>query len=194
MLHLEKWCVNLPIYDDGRATDAVARAAAAIAGARSRGDSVIHVKVAFRRGGGDISARNPLYSRLSPTLGFYEDDPGTEFHDAVQPQAGDVVVVNLRVSAFAGSDLQLVLRSLNVTHLVVCGVGTGGAVLSTVREAADLDYELAIFSDACADSDDEIHNFLLEKILPKQGLVKTVDEWIVDPAYSHDRVQRKKGV
>ena len=73
----------------------------------------------------------------------------------------------MRASAFAGSDLQLVLRSLNVTHLVVCGVGTGGAVLSTVREAADLDYELAILSDACADSDDEIHNFLLEKIPPQ---------------------------
>jgi nicotinamidase-related amidase len=44
------------------------------------------------------------------------------------------------VSAFSGSDLDVLLRGLDADTLVLSGIATSGVVLSTLRQAADLDY------------------------------------------------------
>ena len=49
--------------------------------------------------------------------------------------------------------------------------------MSTLREAFDKDYQLAVLSDGCADSDEEVHQVLINKIFPKQAEVMTVDDW-----------------
>jgi nicotinamidase-related amidase len=67
-------------------------------------------------------------------------------------------VVKKRVSAFSGSDLEVLLRSLDVTHLVLTGIATSGVVLSTLREAADKDYRLTVLSDGCLDGDEEVQS------------------------------------
>jgi nicotinamidase-related amidase len=64
-----------------------------------------------------------------------------------------------------------------VTRLVLTGIATSGVVLSTLREAADRDYELTVLADGCADADDEVHRVLIEKVFPRQALVMTVEEW-----------------
>jgi nicotinamidase-related amidase len=51
-------------------------------------------------------------------------------------------------------------------------------VLSTLPQAADLDYRLTVLSDACADADPEVHRVLTEKVFPRQALVTDTDEWI----------------
>jgi len=43
-----------------------------------------------------------------------------------------------------------------VTRLVLTGIATSGVVLSTLREAADRDYELTVLADGCADADQEV--------------------------------------
>lgn len=88
-----------------------------------------------------------------------------------------MTVVKKRVSAFAGSDLEIMLRAYGIRHMVLSGIATGGVVLSTVREAADKDYQLTVLSDCCADMDAEIHQVLIGKIFPRQAEVLTVDEW-----------------
>jgi nicotinamidase-related amidase len=50
-------------------------------------------------------------------------------------------------------------------------------VLSTLRQAADLDYGLVVLSDGCLDADPEVHRVLTEKIFPRQAEVVTVAEW-----------------
>jgi nicotinamidase-related amidase len=107
-----------------------------------------------------------------------DDDPATQIHDALAPQPSDVVVTKRRVSAFAGSDLDLVLRSLDVRALVLTGIATSGVVLSTLRQAADLDFDLTVLRDGCADADPEVHRVLLDKVFPRQAAVLGADEWI----------------
>jgi nicotinamidase-related amidase len=87
------------------------------------------------------------------------------------------VITKKRVSAFAGSDLDLVLRSGGIEHLVLTGVATSGVVLSTLRQAADLDFRITVLADGCADSDEEVHRVLTEKVFPRQAEVLTIDEW-----------------
>jgi nicotinamidase-related amidase len=72
----------------------------------------------------------------------------------------------------------MVLRAQRVDHLVLTGVSTSGVVLSTLRQAADLDFRVTVLSDGCADGDDEVHRVLTQKIFPRQGDVMRIDEWI----------------
>jgi nicotinamidase-related amidase len=89
----------------------------------------------------------------------------------------DVVVTRRRLSAFAGSDLEIILRAKNRDHLVLSGISTSGVVLSTVREAVDKDYRLTVLSDLCADRDEEVHRILTEKVFPRHADVLSSTEW-----------------
>jgi nicotinamidase-related amidase len=90
----------------------------------------------------------------------------------------DVVVTRRRVGAFAGSDLEIILRTKNVDHLVLTGLSTSGVVLSTLREAVDKDYVLTVLSDLCADRDEEVHHVLTEKVFPRHADVLSSTEWL----------------
>ena len=87
------------------------------------------------------------------------------------------MVTKRRVSAFAGSDLDVLLRGLGAGTLVLSGIATSGVVLSTLRQAADLDYRLVVLADACLDADPEVHRVLTGKVFPRHADVLTVAEW-----------------
>jgi len=100
-----------------------------------------------------------------------------EIHPDIAPQPGDCVVTKRRVSAFSGSDLDVVLRAQAITHLALCGIATSGVVLSTLREAADKDFQLTVLADCCADGDEEVQRVLLTKVFPRQAEVLTAAAW-----------------
>jgi len=153
------------------------RISQAAAAARARGVRVIFVKVGFRAGYPEISPRSQTFSRIAELGGFVEGS-SSEIHPAVAPAPGDVVVTKRRVSAFAGSDLDVVLRAGGIDALVLSGIATSGVVLSTLRQAADLDFSLTVLADACVDADEEVHRVLCEKVFPRQASVLTVEEWV----------------
>ena len=90
----------------------------------------------------------------------------------------DVVVTRRRLSAFTGSDLEILLRAKEIDHLVLTGISTSGVVLSTVREAVDKDYILTVVSDLCADRDEEVHRVLTEKVFPRHADVLSSTDWL----------------
>jgi nicotinamidase-related amidase len=156
--------------------DYLPRLARAVDGARDAGIPVLYVVIGFRAGHPETTDRNKAFGALPPGA-FTPDDPGAAVHPDVEPWPGEVVVTKKRVSAFAGSDLDLVLRARGIDHLVLTGIATSGVVLSTLRQAADLDYRLTVLADGCADPDPEVHRVLTEKVFPRQADVVTVDEW-----------------
>ncbi|HEY4938442.1 MAG TPA: isochorismatase family cysteine hydrolase [Actinomycetota bacterium] len=153
----------------------------AVAAAREAGVPVMFVRIAFRPGFPEVSPANRSFRATTEAAGasesFTENSPATQVHPALAPGAGEPVVLKKRVSAFTGSDLEVLLRSRRVTRLVLTGIATSGVVLSTLREAADRDYELTVLADGCADADEEVHRVLIEKVFPRQALVMTVEEW-----------------
>jgi nicotinamidase-related amidase len=148
--------------------------------ARQRGMPVIFVRVAFRSGTPEVSGRNQSFSALRDDARMDENSDATQIHPRLAPHEGDIVVTKRRVSAFAGSDLEVVLRSLEVDQLVLSGISTSGVVLSTTRQAADLDYRITILADACADTDAEVHRVLTEKVFPRQAAVVSSGDWIAN--------------
>jgi nicotinamidase-related amidase len=154
--------------------DAVGRA---IAAARTADVPVIYVQALFRAGYPEVSPSSRVYSGLAAAGRLRPDDPGAAIHPDVAPEPGDVVVTKRRTSAFSGSDLQVVLRAQRIGHLVLAGVRTSGVVAATLREAADLDYDLTVLSDCCADVDGELHDMLMERLFTRYADVMTADEW-----------------
>ncbi|HEX3851040.1 MAG TPA: isochorismatase family cysteine hydrolase [Polyangiaceae bacterium] len=156
----------------------LARATEAVRAARSHGVPVIHVVVGFRPGMPEVSAQNQSFG------GLKEQQPAflIDARPAITPEGDEVVVTKRRVSAFTGSDLEVVLRGGEIRHLVLCGIATSGVVLSTVREAADKDYRLTVLADLCADTDAEVHSALIGKVFPRQARVTNAAEWLASLA------------
>jgi nicotinamidase-related amidase len=145
----------------------LARTTTTIAHARQAGIRIIQVVVGFRPGAPEAS---PMFRQFAANL----IDP----RPVIALGEGDILVTKRRVSAFTGSDLEVVLRTNDIRHLVLAGIATSGVVLSTIREAADRDYELTVLSDICADMDDEVHTVLTTKVFPRQAKVMTSAEWM----------------
>lgn len=139
---------------------------------------VLYIAVQFRPDFPEVSQNNKSFSAIKQNMAAFADPKAMDIYPKIKPQKNDIVVVKKRVSAFTGSDLEVVLRSLGISHLVLTGIATSGVVLSTIREAADKDYKLTVLSDCCADADSEVHQVLLTKIFPRQADVTTVDAWI----------------
>jgi nicotinamidase-related amidase len=146
--------------------------------ARDTGMPVIYVRLGFRPHSPEVSARNRTFAAAVGRGGLDLDDLATQIHPAVAAQPEDIVVIKKRVGAFTGSDLDVILRSLEVDSLVLTGIATSGVVLSTLRAAADLDYDLTVLHDGCADGDAEVHRVLLDKVFPRQAAVLSTNEWI----------------
>jgi nicotinamidase-related amidase len=154
-------------------------AAGALKAARRAGIPVMFVRVAFRPGAPEVSANNATFGPLAATRGegYTQDHPATQVHSAFAPKGDEPVIVKRRVSAFSGSDLDVLLRGAGADHLILAGIATSGVVLSTVRQAADLDYRITVLEDACADHDEEVHRVLTTKVFPRQATVSSVKEW-----------------
>lgn len=148
----------------------------AIEAARRHSIPVIFVRVAFSEGYPEISQERA--SELTKYGGMTISDIATQIHESVQPRPDEPVVTKFRISAFAGSNLEVILRSRQIETLILSGIATSGVVLSTLREAADKDYSLKVLSDACLDADPEVHRILTEKVFPRQADVLTVDAWL----------------
>lgn len=158
---------------------ALQRASALLQAARQTGIPVVYVQIGFRRGYPEVSKHNQSFSAMSQGGRFViPDDPGASIHPAVAPSPGDIVVVKKRVSAFAGSDLEMILRAREIETLILFGISTSGVVLSTVRQAADMDYRMIVVKDCCVDRDDEVHRVLTEKVFPPYATVLTSDEFL----------------
>ncbi|HUW98734.1 MAG TPA: isochorismatase family cysteine hydrolase [Acidiferrobacter sp.] len=150
----------------------------AVAAARKSAIPVIFVRVAFRAGYPDVSSRNKRFSAVVATNGLIATEASTQIHEKVTPRPDEPIVTKRRISAFTGSDLDVILRSRRIDTLILTGIATSGVVLSTLREAADRDYRLTVLSDACLDADPEVHRVLIEKVFSREAEILTVAAWV----------------
>jgi len=138
------------------------------------------VRVGFRPRLPEVSSRNALFAsiRNSPQHQAIFEGAAGEIHPGLAPQPDDITVVKHRVSAFAGTDLEMILRANGIDTLVLFGIATGGLVLSTLLEASDADYRLMVIEDCCADSDAGLHTSLIERLFPRRAEVVKSSEFL----------------
>lgn len=137
------------------------------------------MRVGFRPKLPEVSSRNPLFAAIKNSAQHQAISEGAAgaIHPG-GPQADDIIVIKHRVSAFAGTDLEMILRASGIDTLVLFGIATSGVVLSTLLEASDADYRLIVIEDCCADLDSALHSCLVEKLFPSRGTVLNASEFL----------------
>jgi nicotinamidase-related amidase len=154
--------------------------AAVLERARQLAMCVIHIKVGFRPGFPEVSLRNPLLAAIknsSQHQKLFEGGSGA-IHPDLGPRDGDIVITKHRVSAFRGTDLEMILRAKEIDTLILFGIATSGVVLSTLLEAADADYRVTVIKDCCADVDAELHSCLIDRFFSKRGTLISANDFL----------------
>jgi nicotinamidase-related amidase len=137
--------------------------------ARRAGVLVVFVRIAFRVNRADLPPGNALFASFFDAGNrFHEGTDGPEVDLPVEPE--DVVVLKRRASAFAGTDLDLVLRAQAVDRVAIAGVATSAMVAATCYDAADRGYGITVLRDGCADGDPAVHAFFMDKVFPSRGI------------------------
>lgn len=170
--------VSVYLKDDKEAF--LGRIASVLNHARVAGMTLIHVQVGFRPGLPEVSSRNVLFGAIKSSSQHQKlfEGPLGAIAPAIAPKDGEIVIKKHRVSAFAGTDLAMIVRANDIDTLVLFGIATSGVVLSTLVEAADADFRLAVLKDCCADLDPSLHDCLVNKFFPSRAAVLSVREFI----------------
>lgn len=124
---------------------------------RQQGHPVIHVRVQFSEGYPEIYKNSKIYAPVTEKQALLRHTWGTEFLPEVAPEEHEAIITKHRISAFFRTRLELILSSLEIKNLYLCGVSTNLAINTTVREAHDRDFNTYVLADACIDTDTQTH-------------------------------------
>ncbi|MET0192895.1 MAG: cysteine hydrolase [Hyphomicrobiaceae bacterium] len=159
-----------PLVAEVERRGVLARSAEAIAKARAAGVPIAYVRVGFS--GEQDRPRCSPFLRPFYDAGYLQlGARGTQVHAAVTPQPGDLDIVKHRVSAFWGTELDMILRARGIDKIYVSGVSTTYAVSSTVREAHDRDLDIVLIEDLCAAGSLAEHEAAIAALSPLCGTV-----------------------
>ncbi|WP_245583054.1 cysteine hydrolase family protein [Paenibacillus daejeonensis] len=108
-------------------------------------------------------------------------EPGWQIVPQLTPLPGETIVDKPGKGSFYGTDLDLILRSRGITHLILTGMTTDVGVQSTMREANDRGYECLILEDCTGATDIDNHVAALNMVTMQGGVfgaVTTSDQLI----------------
>jgi nicotinamidase-related amidase len=157
-----------------------------LAGARRAGMTVFYPTGAHAPDGSDAVARltdtdmdlAPLGERKAIKPRFSRGSPEAEIAAELAPAPGDVRIPKQRWNAFFQTNLDLQLRVRGIETIILAGGSTDVGIASTIYAARDLDYGLVIVRDACFSMRGNNHDFFMERVFPRMGRVRNVDETI----------------
>lgn len=86
---------------------------------------------------------------------------GAEVNERLAPRDGEIVVKKHHASAFAGTDLDMILRANGIETVVVVGTSTYGCLLHTVMDASSMDYYTVVGRDVSAGPNSQLHEAAL---------------------------------
>jgi nicotinamidase-related amidase len=116
---------------------------------------VFHILRVHRADGSDVEIIRQDLFRKQPFA--VAGSHGAAVIDELAPQPGEHVLTKTRMSAFTGTELDLMLRTLGVTTLVVCGIQTPNCIRTTVFDGIAHNYPVVLIGDATGAASGEVH-------------------------------------
>jgi len=146
---------------------------------RRKGFDIVHVRM---QGPTD----NPKHTaKVNRKIGLIIPPQFKEgaFIDEVKPLSGELVIPKTNGGALSGTNLDFILRNMDIDSLILVGFLTDQCILATSLHAADLGYDVLIVEDACTTRSKQLHDAVLlaqkdvcAKIKPTHEVVKTLEK------------------
>jgi nicotinamidase-related amidase len=137
------------------AQDVIPRILEVLSAFRNRRLPVFHVLRVHRQDGSDVEIiRQELFRKVPFAV---EGTKGAEPIDELTPWPGEYIITKTRMSAFIGTELDLVLRTLGITTLFVTGIQTPNCVRTTVFDAIAYNYPVVLVDDAVGATFPDVH-------------------------------------
>jgi nicotinamidase-related amidase len=153
------------------AADVLNRASQLAAAIRAKGGLVVYVHV-------DIA--DTLRLPTDAPMRSQSDAPPPASASELVPESGyqktDLLITKRQWGAFYGTGLDQQLRRRGIRTVLMGGVATNFGVESTARAAFDRGYQVVFVEDAMTSMDAEAHTFVIQKIFPRMGRVRSVQE------------------
>jgi nicotinamidase-related amidase len=123
---------------------------------RAKGLPVFHIVRVHRKDGADVEITRQALFRKQPFA--VEGTAGAAIVDPLAPHPGEYVIPKVRMSAFIGTELDLMLRTLGITDIVIAGIQTPNCIRTTTFDAIAYNYPVVLARDATGAQTDEIHD------------------------------------
>lgn len=162
----------------GRPADAVSAASEFLERYRASGRTPILIRTIH-----DEATTSPLWEQK------YDDRPtpcrpdtdGAEFASGLGVEADDVVVTKHRYSAFHETPLEMILRSNDISEVLIGGVAANVCVESTVRGAFDRGYAVSVLEDCTGSTEPDLRAATLQNVAAHFGTVRESTDVDLDP-------------
>lgn len=148
---------------------------------REKGIPVIYTRHINRGDGIALANKEPVNKQGEP-LFYHSSTASIEIADEIKPEKQDIIIDKYRYSGFFESNLELILKGLDVNHLIIGGVLTDVCVLSTALDAYYRDYQINIVKDMCGTTTEGAH----------MAAIAMMGNWIYDlKVYDAKEIEKK---
>ena len=136
----------------------------AVETAREKGIPVFFVKRIYRTDGSDVElTRHAAWVAGGRACGPATTGPNSaQAPEGLRPQPGDYTIIKPRWSAFFQTELDLILRRLDVRTVILTGTTTPNCVRTSCYDAISLEYNTVVLTDCCSSQTEEIQRVNLE--------------------------------
>jgi len=142
---------------DQRVKKAVKNAQRILRACRKKGYDIVHVKLGAQtsdpRHTAKINRKSDLIVPMDAERGKFLED--------VKPIKGELVFPKTNGGAFTGTNLDFVLRNMDIESIILTGFLTDQCVLATAICGADIGYDVLLVEDACTGTTRENHDAVI---------------------------------